>query len=73
MGSGSIHAYAVLENRYRDDLTLEEAKQIAIDSIKAGILHDLGSGSNVDFIVLTKGKSDHQRNYELVGKREVQK
>jgi hypothetical protein len=32
---------------------------LAIDAIKAGIIHDLGSGSNVDFIVLTKGKVDH--------------
>lgn len=71
MGSGSINAYAELESRFRDDLTLAEAKQLAIDAIKAGILYDLGSGSNVDFISLTREGAEHRRNFEIVGKREV--
>lgn len=71
MGSGSISAYGELETGFRDDLTLEEAKQLAIKGIKAGIMYDLGSGSNVDFVILQKGKTSYFRNYEIVGKREM--
>lgn len=73
MGSGSINAYAILESRYRDDLTLLEAKQLAIDAIKSGILNDLSSGSNVDLAILQEGKTDYFRNYEIVGKKEIPK
>ena len=73
MGSGSLNAYGELETGYRDDLTLEEAKQLAIRAIKAGINYDLGSGSNVDVCILTKGKKEYFRNLEIVGKRAVEK
>ena len=73
MGSGSFSAYGELERGFRDDLTLEDAKQLAIKAIKAGILYDLGSGSNVDFVILKKGKTEHFRNYEVVGQKMVQK
>ena len=73
MGSGSINAYAVLENGFTDDLTLAEAKQLAIDAIKAGIIYDLGSGSNVDLVIMTKGNVEHLRNFEIVGKKEIKK
>lgn len=54
LGSGSMAAYSELEYNYRPDLTVEEAKPIAIKAIKAGILYDLGSGSNVDVVILSK-------------------
>ena len=73
MGSGSISAYAELEKGYRDNFTLEEAKELAIKAIKAGILYDLGSGSNVDFVILEKNKTTHYRNYIQVGKKETTK
>lgn len=73
MGSGSVSAYGELETGFNDDLTLEQAKQLAIRAIKAGITYDLGSGSNVDIVVLTRGKTDFYRNIEIVGKKEVQK
>lgn len=71
MGSGSVAAYSVLETGYRDDLQLEEAKQLAVEAIKAGITYDLGSGSNVDIVILTKGDTQYLRNYLEVGKREI--
>ena len=71
MGSGSVAAYGELESGFSDDLTLEQAKQLAIRAIKAGITYDLGSGSNVDIVVLTKGKTDFTRNIEIVGKKEI--
>lgn len=73
MGSGSVSAYGVLESGFSDNLDIEGAKKLAIEAIKAGIYYDLGSGSNVDIVVLTRGRTDHFRNLEIVGKKEIMK
>jgi len=62
MGSGSLAAMSILENSYRLNLGLQEAKKLVISSIKAGIMNDLGSGSNVDICVITTENSDLQRS-----------
>lgn len=67
MGSGSLNAYAILEKRYRDDLTLAEATELAADAISAGIIYDNGSGTNVDLCQVTKGKTNYMRPYRKVG------
>lgn len=54
MGSGSLHAMAVLESGYKDDMTKEEAIKLVQNAIRAGIFNDLGSGSNVDICVIAK-------------------
>ncbi|MEE6516361.1 hypothetical protein FKM82_025771 [Ascaphus truei] len=54
MGSGSDAAIAVLEDRFKPNLELEEAKRLVTESITAGILCDLGSGSGVDLCVITR-------------------
>lgn len=69
MGSGSLNALSLLETRYRDDLTIKEATQLAIDAIKAGIIYDNGSGGNVDFVQITKDNIHYERNFEIVGKK----
>lgn len=38
---------------------------MAIEAISAGIYHDLGSGSNVDYVVITKDKVEVFRNAVL--------
>ena len=38
-------------------MTEEEAKNMCIAAIEAGVYHDLGSGSNVDVCIIKKGKS----------------
>merc|ERR1719311_1518910 len=43
MGSGSLCAMAVLESEYREDLSVEEGKQLVAKAIRAGIFNDLGS------------------------------
>jgi 20S proteasome subunit beta 2 len=65
MGSGSLHATTILESKYKDDMSREEAVQLCIEAITAGIYHDLGSGSNVDYCVLTKDKTEMFRNAVL--------
>ena len=62
LGSGSLSAMAVMETNYKDNMTEQEAKDLCIRSIEAGIYYDLGSGSNVDVIVIKKGKTEYFRN-----------
>ena len=44
-GSGSIVAYGVLEDRFRDDLTTDEGIEIAIRAIRAAAERDTFSGN----------------------------
>ena len=69
MGSGSLNAYSILEKNYKDNMTLAEARQLAIDAIKAGIIYDNGSGSNVDFCEITDNNINYVRNHEIVGQK----
>jgi len=63
MGSGSLAAMSVLESEYREDLTIEEGKQLVAKAISAGIFNDLGSGGNVDVCVVTKDGTQSFRNF----------
>lgn len=65
MGSGSLAAMAVFEDRYRPDMEREEAMLLVRDAIAAGIFNDLGSGSNIDLCVITKDKTDYIRPYDV--------
>lgn len=64
MGSGSLAAMSVFEDRFRPDMEREEALQLVRDAIEAGISNDLGSGSNVDLCVITKDKVDYLRPWD---------
>lgn len=69
MGSGSLAAMAVFEAGFKDDMTIEEGKALCADAVRAGIFHDLGSGSNVDVCVITKDKAEHIRGYDKPNER----
>ncbi|XP_034752519.1 proteasome subunit beta type-7 isoform X1 [Etheostoma cragini] len=71
MGSGSLAAMAVFEDRYKPDMEEEEAKKLVRDAIAAGIFNDLGSGSNIDLSVITKGKVDYIRPHDEANKKGV--
>lgn len=64
LGSGSLAAMAILETYYKENLSKEEAMKLVCAAIEAGIYHDLGSGSNVDICVITKGKVEEIRSYK---------
>jgi proteasome beta subunit len=53
-GSGSPVAYGLLEEEYRDDLTVEEAKVIALRAVKAAITRNIGTGDGINIAVITK-------------------
>ncbi|XP_069604569.1 proteasome subunit beta type-7 [Ranitomeya imitator] len=71
MGSGSLAAMAVFEDRYKPDLEEEDAKQLVRDAIASGIFNDLGSGSNIDLCVITKNKVDYIRPHDMANKKGV--
>lgn len=63
MGSGSLAAMAIFESRFRDDMELEDAKELVKDAVFAGIFNDLGSGSSCDLCVITKDNTEVLRGY----------
>lgn len=70
MGSGSLAAMAIFESGYKNDMTREEGIALVAAAIRAGIFNDLGSGSNVDLVVLAQGKpAEILRNYEMPNER----
>ncbi|XP_054249435.1 proteasome subunit beta type-7 [Indicator indicator] len=69
MGSGSLAAMAVFEDKYKPDMEEEEAKQLVRDAIAAGIYNDLGSGSNIDICVISKSKLNFIRPYDVANRK----
>jgi len=69
MGSGSLAALAILETKFKDDLTLIEGKDLVMEAIEAGIVHDMGSGGFIDICVITKDKTEYFRNIKQDYKR----
>ncbi|CAL9239355.1 unnamed protein product [Arabidopsis halleri] len=63
MGSGSLAAMSVFEAKYKEGLTRDEGIKLVAEAICSGIFNDLGSGSNVDICVITKGNKEYLRNY----------
>jgi len=54
VGSGTEIAMGVIEEGYKEDITLEEAKDLVVRAIKSAISRDVMSGDGIDFLLLTK-------------------
>jgi len=64
MGSGCLCAEGVLESFYKDNMTSDEGVTLVTKAIRAGILNDLGSGGNVDVVVIEKNSVTYHRNHD---------
>ncbi|XP_055750392.1 proteasome subunit beta type-7-like [Salvelinus fontinalis] len=64
MGSGDLAALGILEDRFKPNMELEDAKKLVRDAIHSGIMSDLGSGNNIDICVITKQGVDYIRPYQ---------
>ena len=53
-GSGSPVAYGVLEEEYRNDLNIEDAKGIALRAVKAAITRNIGTGDGINVALIDK-------------------
>lgn len=70
MGSGSLAAMAIFEAGYKDDMDEKEAINLVDAAIQAGIWNDLGSGGNVDIMVIDKKTGPKMlRNYKKLNER----
>jgi len=54
VGSGTEIAMGVLEEGYKEDLTMKEAKELVVRAIKSAISRDTMSGDGIDFLLITK-------------------
>ena len=54
VGSGTELAIGVIEEGYKENLTLAETKELVKRAIKAAISRDATSGDGVDFLIITK-------------------
>lgn len=69
LGSGSYAAISVLESGFSKGMTEAEAIELGVRAVKAGILNDLYSGSNVDVCVIDYSGVKKYRNYLKVETR----
>ena len=53
-GSGSPVAYGLLEEEYRNDLNVEDAKIIALRAVKAAITRNIGTGDGINVALIDK-------------------
>jgi len=54
VGSGTEIAIGVLEEGYKEDMKLKEAKDLVTRAIKSAISRDVMSGDGIDFLIITK-------------------
>jgi proteasome beta subunit len=54
VGSGAEIAIGVLEDHYKEGLTVEEGKELVTTAIKSAISRDALSGDGIDFLIITK-------------------
>ena len=67
-GSGSVMALGVLEDKYRKDMPVEEAKHIVVRAIRSATHRDIASGGKgIDVIVIDS------KGYHHVPEEEVKK
>jgi len=54
VGSGTEIAMGVIEEGYREDMAMEQAKDLVVRAIKSAISRDVMSGDGIDFLLITK-------------------
>ncbi|WP_440060263.1 archaeal proteasome endopeptidase complex subunit beta [Thermogladius sp. 4427co] len=54
LGSGSQLALGIIEQNYKEDMSVEDAKNLAVKAILEAIERDVLSGDGVDLLILTR-------------------
>jgi proteasome beta subunit len=60
VGSGTEIAIGVLEEGYKDNLTLKEAKDLVERAIKSAVSRDIMSGDGIDILTITKDGTEEE-------------
>lgn len=66
-GSGSPVAYGVLENLYKEGLSIDEGKKVVAKSLKSALARDAATGNGVSMAIITKD------GFEAVPADEIEK
>jgi proteasome beta subunit len=66
-GSGSPFVYGVLEDHYKEDITVDQGSDLAIRAITASTKRDSASGEGIDVAIITK------EGYRQLDDKEVEK
>jgi proteasome beta subunit len=69
-GSGSPMAYGVLEDRYMDNITVDEGVDLAIRALHNAMKRDSASGNDIDIVKITSGGYGKISSEEVNKKRE---
>ena len=54
VGSGAQMATGILEQGYKENMSLKDAKELVLKSMKSAIRRDAMSGDGADFLIITK-------------------
>jgi proteasome beta subunit len=66
-GSGSPYAFGVLEDSFRDDMTINDGIELAIRAVTAAMGRDSASGNGVDVAVIT------EKEFKMIPEEEIKK
>jgi len=66
-GSGSPYVYGVLEDHYKDDVSLDNGIDLAIRALTVAMKRDAASGDGIDIVSITK------KGYVRLDDKEVEK
>ncbi len=60
LGTGAKIAIGIIEDQYRDTITVKEGREIAIRAIKRAIERDAVSGDGIDILVITQNGTEEE-------------
>jgi len=64
VGSGAEIAIGVLEEGYKENMSVKEAKELTFRAVKSAVSRDIMSGDGVDFLTITKeGIQEESRKF----------
>lgn len=72
-GSGSPYVYGVLEDHYKDDVSLDNGIDLAIRALTAAMKRDAVSGDGIDIISITKKGYVHLDDKEVEKRKSAMK
>ncbi len=64
-GSGSPYVFGVLEDRYKDDMTVDEGIDIATRAMSAAMGRDSASGNGIDIAVI------NEKEFKMISEGEI--
>jgi len=59
-GSGMPYVLGLLERQYKEDLSVKEGVELAIEALKSSTSRDTGSGNGIDVLTITKKEIKHE-------------